>query len=282
MGTALEVEDTSQCGSVRAATLRSGLRASTAAFALAFISGCAVTSTELSGRPLVYKVGPGDPASSIHSKQGVVYKERSGAESGPAPAQNSRPAQVALVEPAPAASAPAAAAPAAATPTPTTAPGPAAPVSAVTPPAPAAAPAAPPAAVSAAPAAPAAAAPTAATVGPSALDTRYTQATRYGDLLFLSGQIAIDLTTGAEIADRSIEAQTRKVMENVQRILEAHGLTLANVLSTQVYLRSINNLAPMDAAYRKFFKGAPPARTVVEVSNLPRGMEVQISAVAGK
>ena len=275
MGTALEVEDTSQCGSVRAATLRSGLRASAAALALVFISGCAVTSTELSGRPLVYKVGPGDPASSIHSKQGVVYKERTGAESAPAPTQYSRPAQVALVEPTPATTAPAATPPAAAPPAPTT------PASAVASPAPTAA-AAPAVDATAAPATPPAAAPAAAALGPGALDMRYTQATRYGDLLFLSGQIAIDLTTGAEITDRSIEAQTRKVMENVQRILEAHGLTLANVLSTQVYLRSINNLAPMDAAYRKFFKGAPPARTVVEVSNLPRGMEVQISAVAGK
>jgi len=277
MGTALEVEDTSQCGSVRAATLRSGLCASAAALTLVFISGCAVTSTELSGRPLVYKVGPGDAASSIHSKQGIVYKERTGAESAPAPTQYARPAQVALVEPTPATTAPAATPPAAATPAPTT---PQAPAAAVTQPAPAAA--APAVDAPAAPAVPAAAAPAAAALGPGALDMRYTQATRYGDLLFLSGQIAIDLTTGAEIADRSIEAQTRKVMENVQRILEAHGLTLANVLSTQVYLRSINNLAPMDAAYRKFFKGAPPARTVVEVSNLPRGMEVQISAVAGK
>jgi 2-iminobutanoate/2-iminopropanoate deaminase len=260
------------------------------AFAVVLLAGCASSQGEISGRPLVYKVGPGDPPSTIYSKAGVIYKERAGAESAPAP--EVRPVQVAHAEaaPAPAAtpvpqSAPTTPAPVATVPTaPAATPAPAAPApTTVAPPAPAAAPSLPAAVPAAQINSPApAAAPSAGALGPSALDARYTQATRYGDLLFLSGQIAIDLTSGEPIADRSVEAQTRKVMENIQRILEAHGLNLANVLSTQVYLRSINNLGPMDAAYRKFFKGAPPARTVVEVSNLPRGMEVQISAVAGK
>lgn len=222
------------------------------------IAGCASESSgvDLTGRPLVYKVGPGDPPSTIHTKAGVVYKERT---SEPAPAaESARPTQVARAE------APPPAPPAAAAPT--------APPVAAAAPAPVAAPAP----------APTATAPLAAAVAPSTLDSRYTQASRYGDLLFLSGQIAIDLSSGELIADRSIEAQTQKVMENIQRILEANGLTMANVLSTQVFLRNINNVNPMDSVYRKFFKGAPPARTIVEVSNLPRGMEVQISAVAGK
>jgi 2-iminobutanoate/2-iminopropanoate deaminase len=256
MGTALNRE-TLQCSFARANALRQGLFAGAAL--LAVIAGVGCTSIESSGgRPLVYKVAPGDPPSSIHTAGGVIYKQRSG-DQAVAPAESPRPAQGAAQ-----ASTQVARADAPPTPAP------------VAPPAPAAPPAA-----AAAPSAPAAA-PAAAALGPSALDARYTQASRYGDLLFLSGQIAIDLASGELIADRSIEAQTRQVMENLRHILEAHGLTMANLLSTQVFLRSINNFIPMDAVYRQFFKGAPPARTVVEVSNLPRGMEVEISAVAGK
>src|SRR5205823_6494916 len=155
LGTRLQVEDTSQCRSACADTLRSGLTASAAVLALFFISGCAGPSVEMGGRPLIYRVGPGDPPSSIHSNAGVVYKERGGVESAAAP-QYSRP-QVAQVEPPLAATA----AP------PTTAPAPAS--------ASASAPA--PAQAATLPVAPA----TAGAIGPSALDARYTQATRYGD-----------------------------------------------------------------------------------------------------
>ena len=266
MGTALEIEASSQWACFHAHKSRSGSLLSAAVSALFFISGCASSTgsmPDFAGRPLVYKVGPGDPPSTIHTKAGIVYKERVSSDSAPSSAQ--QPVQIARAEsPAPPAPAPSTIAPAPSTAPATTAP---APTNAAPP---------------VAPATSAAAAPAAGALGSSVLDARYTQATRYGDLLFLSGQIAIDLVTGEPIADLSIEAQTRKVMENIQRILEVHGLTMANVLSTQVYLRTINNLTPMDAAYRKFFKTMAPARTVVEVSNLPRGMEVQISAVAGK
>lgn len=259
MGTALQAGNKPQFAFARPAAnvLRPGVQAGALMLALVVTTGCALTGANDSpGRSFAYKSGPGDPPATIHSKAGVVYKVRDGAPAD----QPARPTQVARAE----------------TPAPV-APPPAAPAVAPVAPAPIAAPVAPAVAPTAATVAPAAAA-----VGPSVLDARYTQASRYGDLLFLSGQIAIDLTTGEPSADLSVEAQTRKVMENIQRILEAQGLTMANVLSTQVYLRSINNLTPMDSVYRKFFKGAPPARTVVEVSNLPRGMEVQISAVAGK
>lgn len=263
MGTALEAGNKPQFAFARPAAnvLRPGLQAGALMLAVVLTTGCAL-SGDGPGRSFVYKSGPGDPPSTIHSKAGVVYKVRDGALAE----EPARPTQIARAEtPAPVAPPPAATAPAA-------------PAVAPASPAPVAAPVAP---VAAAPA-PATVAPAAAAVGPSVLDARYTQASRYGDLLFLSGQIAIDLNTGEPSADLSVDAQTRKVMENIQRILEAQGLTMANVLSTQVYLRSINNLTLMDSVYRKFFKGAPPARTVVEVSNLPRGMEVQISAVAGK
>ena len=111
---------------------------------------------------------------------------------------------------------------------------------------------------------------------------RYTQASRYGDLLFVSGQIANDLRTGNFDSAQDIDAQTRRALENVRAILEANGLTMANIVSTTVYLTNISRLSPMDAAYHEYFRGNPPARTVVEVSNLPRGALVEISVVAGR
>ena len=110
---------------------------------------------------------------------------------------------------------------------------------------------------------------------------RYTQASRYGDLLFVSGQIGNDLGSG-NFNGGDIQAQTRRALENVQAVLEANRLTMANIVSTTVYLTNISNLSAMDAVYHDFFRGNPPARTVVEVSNLPRGALVEISVVAGR
>jgi 2-iminobutanoate/2-iminopropanoate deaminase len=111
---------------------------------------------------------------------------------------------------------------------------------------------------------------------------RYTQASRYGDLLFVSGQIAVDPRTGAFDPSQDIEAQTRRVLDNIQAILEANRLTMANIVSTTVYISNISRISAMDAVYHGYFKGTPPARTVVEVSNLPRGAQVEISVVAGR
>ena len=111
---------------------------------------------------------------------------------------------------------------------------------------------------------------------------RYTQASRYGDLLFLSGQIGNDPRTGAFEATQDIETQTRRALENVRAILEANRLTTANIVSVTVYITNISRLSPMDAAYHEFFRGNPPARTVVEVANLPRGALVEFTVVAGR
>ena len=123
-------------------------------------------------------------------------------------------------------------------------------------------------------------APPAAALGEFA--ARYTQASRYGDLLFVSGQIANDLGTGNFDSGQGIEAQTRRSLENVQAILEANRLTMANIVSATVYITNISRLSAMDAVYHDYFRGNPPARTVVEVSNLPRGALVEISVVAGR
>ena len=110
----------------------------------------------------------------------------------------------------------------------------------------------------------------------------YPQAARYGDLLFISGQIPIDPRTLQGDMDAKIEEQTRVAMENLRAVLEANRLTMANVVSTTVYLKNINDLAGMDTVYVRYFKTALPARSVVEVARLPRGALVEISAVAGR
>jgi 2-iminobutanoate/2-iminopropanoate deaminase len=128
-----------------------------------------------------------------------------------------------------------------------------------------------------APARPAAA----ASPAPIAPPGGYTQATRYGDLLFVSGQIGIDPRTSQMTGDK-IEDQTRQVMENIRAILEAHRLTMANVVSVTVYLKDLAQFRGMDETYESFFRANLPARSVVEVSRLPRGALVEISVVAGR
>jgi len=108
----------------------------------------------------------------------------------------------------------------------------------------------------------------------------YTQATRYGDLLFVAGQIALDANN--QMRGASAGEQTRFVMEQIRAILESHRLTMANVVSVTVYLKDLNDFRAMDGAYESFFRGALPARSIVEVSRLPRGALVEISVVAGR
>jgi 2-iminobutanoate/2-iminopropanoate deaminase len=71
-------------------------------------------------------------------------------------------------------------------------------------------------------------------------------------------------------------------MENIRAVLESHRLTMANIVSTTVYLKDINDFRGMNNAYESYFRGALPARSVVEVSRLPRGALIEISAVAGR
>lgn len=110
----------------------------------------------------------------------------------------------------------------------------------------------------------------------------YTQATRYGDLLFISGQIAIDLRNNQYRGEGSVEEQTRIAMDNIRLILESHRMTMANLLSVTVYVKKLSDVRAMSSVYETYFRGTPPARSIVEVSALPRNALVEISAVAGR
>jgi 2-iminobutanoate/2-iminopropanoate deaminase len=100
-----------------------------------------------------------------------------------------------------------------------------------------------------------------------------------GGLLFVSGQVPIDPTTG-EIVDGGIREQTRQSLANLRAILEAGGGTLASVVKTTVFLVDMGEFSDMNAVYAEHFGAEPPARSTVEVSRLPKGARVEIEAVA--
>ena len=108
----------------------------------------------------------------------------------------------------------------------------------------------------------------------------YAQAVRSGDLLFLSGQIPLDPATG-QLIGGGIEAQTERVLKNLEAVLEAAGASLKDVVKTTVYLTDLGEFQAFNAAYARFFGEPPaPARATVQVAALPRGARVEIEAVA--
>ena len=112
-----------------------------------------------------------------------------------------------------------------------------------------------------------------AAVGP------YSQAIRAGGFVFVSGQLPLDPQTGG-IASGGIEAQTRQSLENVKAILAATGITLENVVKTTVFLKDMRHFAAMNQVYLQYFSSGAPARSCVEVSNLPKDALVEIEAIA--
>ena len=106
----------------------------------------------------------------------------------------------------------------------------------------------------------------------------YSQAITVGDQVFCSGQIAIDPAPG-EIAD-GIEAQTEQVLRNLGEVLRAAGCGFEDVVKTGVYLTDMGEFPRMNAIYERFFRAPAPARATVEVSGLPKGVVVEIDAIA--
>ena len=100
-----------------------------------------------------------------------------------------------------------------------------------------------------------------------------------GDLLFLSGQIPLDPSTG-EVIQGGIEMQTQQVLRNLDELLKAGGSSLDLVVKTTVYLRNLDDFPKMNDVYSHFFRENAPARSTVEVSKLPRQVDVEIDAIA--
>jgi len=107
----------------------------------------------------------------------------------------------------------------------------------------------------------------------------YSQATTNGSLLFTAGQIPLT-EKGKTLDDEPVAVQTRQCLENVTAILEEEGLTAEDVLKTTVYLDDIDDFEAMNDAYEEYFLDNPPARSAVEVGALPKGVAVEIEAIA--
>jgi len=114
---------------------------------------------------------------------------------------------------------------------------------------------------------------------PSAIGP-YSQAIRAGNLLFVSGQISIDPSTGNLIDDKTIQGQTRRVLQNLIAIVEAAGGSAQNIVKTTVFLRDMSDFVEMNAVYATFFTASPPARATVEAARLPRDVSVEIDCIA--
>ena len=107
----------------------------------------------------------------------------------------------------------------------------------------------------------------------------YSQAIQIGDLLFISGQVPIDPSTGA-IVEGDITAQAQQSLSNIKAILNAAGTNMGAVVKTTVFLVDMNDFVAMNEVYAQFFQAPYPARSAVQVARLPKDVKVEIEAIA--
>jgi 2-iminobutanoate/2-iminopropanoate deaminase len=107
----------------------------------------------------------------------------------------------------------------------------------------------------------------------------YSPAIRTGNLLFLSGQVGLDPSTGA-LVGRDISEQTDQVMRNIGALLQAAGTDFAHVVRTTVFLADMDEFAKMNEVYARYVVDPPPARSTVQVARLPRDARVEIDVIA--
>jgi 2-iminobutanoate/2-iminopropanoate deaminase len=114
--------------------------------------------------------------------------------------------------------------------------------------------------------------------GPKAIGP-YSQAIKANGLVFVSGQISLDPAT-QQLIDGDVAAQTERVLRNITGILRAAGSSLAQVLKTTVFLKSMNDFGAMNEVYGRHFTADPPARSTIEVARLPKDVLVEIDVIA--
>ena len=108
----------------------------------------------------------------------------------------------------------------------------------------------------------------------------YSQAIEANGLVFVSGQLPIDATTG--VMPEGVEAQARQSLENIKHILETAGLTMADIVKTTVFLQDMSLFAGMNGVYATYFNGDFPARSAVAVKALPKDALVEIECIAAR
>ena len=110
----------------------------------------------------------------------------------------------------------------------------------------------------------------------------YNQAVQFGNMLFISGQIPLDPKTG-DLVQGDIKTETTQVMKNLEAILTEAGMTFANVLKTSIFLMDMGQFAQVNEVYGGYFNNeTAPARETVQVSGLPKGVNVEISMIVGR
>ena len=107
----------------------------------------------------------------------------------------------------------------------------------------------------------------------------YSQAIQAGDMLWVSGQIALDPTT-MELVSDSVAEQTKQVLVNLGAVLDAAGFSYSDLVQCTIFLKDMNDFAIVNEIYASFMPDPPPARATVEVSRLPRDVRVEIGATA--
>lgn len=108
----------------------------------------------------------------------------------------------------------------------------------------------------------------------------YNQAIQYGNMLFVSGQIALDPKDGTLFVG-DIATETEKVMENIKAILTEAGMDFSNIIKTSIFLMDMGKFATVNEVYARYFTDNFPARETVQVAGLPKGVQVEISVIAG-
>lgn len=109
----------------------------------------------------------------------------------------------------------------------------------------------------------------------------YNQAIQYGDMLYVSGQIAIDPQSG-DLIQGSIQDETHMVMKNLKAVLNEAGMDFSNIIKSSIFIMDMGQFAQINEVYAQYFDENPPARETVQVAGLPKGVNVEISVIAGK
>ena len=112
-----------------------------------------------------------------------------------------------------------------------------------------------------------------AAVGP------YSQAVRVGSTIYCAGQIPLDPRSG-QIVSGGIDAQTRRVLDNITAVLKAEGLTFDNIVKTTIFLTNLADFQTVNEIYASYFNQQPPARSTVQVPALPKGANIEIEVIA--
>ena len=115
---------------------------------------------------------------------------------------------------------------------------------------------------------------------PHAVGT-YSQGISTGEIIFTAGQIPLDPSTG-EVVEGDFKARARRVLQNINGILEASGSSISNIVKLTVFLTDLSRFAELNEVFLEFFSENPPARSALEVSKLPLGVDVEIECIAIK